>query len=133
MVCLKLQEPNSRHFVQEQSQNSILYNITISVWSQAYHCLFSTPVASPFQYLPVCLVTCAPPSLPHKVGGLQVKGQTFAEATHQPGITFIAAKFDGILGMAWPSISVDQVQPVFQNMITEGLVQRSIFAFWLDR
>ena len=68
-----------------------------------------------------------------KVAGLTVKGQTFAEATHQPGITFIAAKFDGILGMAWPSISVDKVEPVFQKMVDEGVVKSAIFAFWLDR
>ena len=68
-----------------------------------------------------------------KVAGLTVKGQTFAEATHQPGITFIAAKFDGILGMAWPSISVDKVEPVFQKMVDEGVVKLAIFAFWLDR
>jgi cathepsin D len=67
------------------------------------------------------------------VAGLTVKGQTFAEATHQPGITFIAAKFDGILGMAWPSISVDKVEPVFQKMVDEGVVKSAIFAFWLDR
>ena len=65
--------------------------------------------------------------------GLEVKGQTFAEATHQPGITFIAAKFDGILGMAWPSIAVDQVEPVFQKMVDEGVVSTAVFAFWLDR
>ena len=35
--------------------------------------------------------------------------------------------------MAWPSISVDQVEPVFQNMIDQKIVQSSIFAFWLDR
>ena len=62
-----------------------------------------------------------------------MKGQTFAEATHQPGITFIAAKFDGILGMAWGSISVDKVEPVFQKMVDEGVVKSPIFAFWLDR
>jgi phytepsin len=66
------------------------------------------------------------------IGGITVKQQTFAEITGEPGIAFIAAGFDGILGLAFDSISVDHVTPVWNNLLTQiGL--DPIFAFWLNR
>ena len=62
-----------------------------------------------------------------------MKNQTFGEATEQPGETFVDAKFDGILGMAYSSIAEDRVTPVFYNMISQHLVNEPIFAFYLDR
>lgn len=62
-----------------------------------------------------------------------MKDQTFGEAVHQPGLTFLAAKFDGILGMGFTSIAVKGVTPVFFNMMQQGLVSQSLFAFYLDR
>lgn len=59
--------------------------------------------------------------------------QVFGEATKQPGITFIAAKFDGILGMAYPRISVNNVLPVFDNLMQQKLVDKNIFSFYLNR
>ncbi|CAG0897288.1 unnamed protein product [Darwinula stevensoni] len=67
------------------------------------------------------------------IGGLVVQGQAFAEATNQPNSSFAAARFDGILGMGYKAISVDLIPTVFENMVQQGLVQRPVFSFYLNR
>ncbi|CAL5411909.1 unnamed protein product [Camellia sinensis] len=67
-----------------------------------------------------------------KVGDFVVKDQEFIEATREPGITFLAAKFDGILGLGFREISVGDAVPVWYNMVEQGLVKEEVFSFWLN-
>ncbi|KAK8630216.1 hypothetical protein V6N13_079019 [Hibiscus sabdariffa] len=67
------------------------------------------------------------------VGDLVVKNQEFIEATREPSITFLVAKFDGILGLGFKEISVGNAVPVWYNMVNQGLVKEPVFSFWLNR
>ncbi|XP_019187598.1 PREDICTED: cyprosin-like [Ipomoea nil] len=68
-----------------------------------------------------------------QLGDLLVKDQVFIETTSEPSLTFIIAKFDGILGLGFQEISVENVVPVWYNMVEQGLVDEPVFSFWLNR
>lgn len=68
------------------------------------------------------------------VGALTVKDQQFAEITDVSGLgaAFKVGKFDGIMGLAFDTISVNHIPPVFANMVAQGLVDEPVFAFYLS-
>ncbi|KAJ7946317.1 aspartic proteinase-like [Quillaja saponaria] len=68
-----------------------------------------------------------------KFGDIVVKNQEFIEATSEPGVTFLMAKFDGLLGLGFQEISVGKAIPVWYNMIEQGLIKELVFSFWLNR
>ncbi|XP_068614856.1 pepsin A-like [Brachionichthys hirsutus] len=65
------------------------------------------------------------------VGGLAVKNQIFGLS--QTEATFMQyMEADGILGLAYPRLSASGATPVFDNLMTEGLVNQNIFSVYLS-
>ncbi|XP_060089280.1 embryonic pepsinogen-like [Heteronotia binoei] len=67
------------------------------------------------------------------VSSLTDAHQMFALSTNEPGFIFVYSKFDGILGLGYPSYAVGGATPVFDNMMSEGLVQQDLFSVYLSR
>lgn len=66
-----------------------------------------------------------------QVGGISVAKQVFGLSESEASfMTYMQA--DGILGLAFQSIASDNVVPVFNNMITQGLVSEPIFSVYLS-
>ncbi|XP_037960882.1 lysosomal aspartic protease-like [Teleopsis dalmanni] len=66
------------------------------------------------------------------VGDMAIKSQTFTEAMNEAS-SFQNSNFDGIFGMAYQSLAVDNIVPPFYNMWSQKLVDDDVFSFYLSR
>jgi hypothetical protein len=67
------------------------------------------------------------------VGDITVKYQLMAEINNTKGLglAYKLGKFDGILGLAFPTISVNKMPTVFENMVAQKLVDQQVVSFYL--
>ncbi|XP_076853552.1 gastricsin-like [Brachyhypopomus gauderio] len=66
------------------------------------------------------------------LSGISVSGQEIGLSTNEPGQNFVVAQFDGILGLAYPSLSSGSQMPLFDNMMQQELLQQDLFAVYLS-
>ncbi|NWX12867.1 PEPA protein, partial [Aegotheles bennettii] len=66
------------------------------------------------------------------VANIEVLNQIFGLAETEPGDYFYYAPFDGILGLAFPSIASSGATPVFDNMMQQHLVSQDLFSVFLS-
>ncbi|KAG5587907.1 hypothetical protein H5410_048341 [Solanum commersonii] len=68
-----------------------------------------------------------------KIGNAVIKQQVFTEVTKEGYFTFLRARFDGVLGLGFQGADSRNVTPVWNNMVLQKIVSKSIFSFWLNR
>ncbi|XP_077401496.1 nothepsin [Vanacampus margaritifer] len=68
-----------------------------------------------------------------KVGQVSVPNQEFGESVYEPGSTFVVARFDGVLGMAYPPLAGILGNPVFDSMMAQNSLDQPVFSFYLSR
>ncbi|XP_038675275.1 pepsin A-3-like [Scyliorhinus canicula] len=68
-----------------------------------------------------------------RVGNIDITHQEFGLSITEPGNFLYYAKFDGILGLGYPNYAVSGATTVFDNMMSENLVERPLFSFYLTR
>nr|P81498.2 RecName: Full=Gastricsin; AltName: Full=Pepsinogen C-1; Flags: Precursor [Suncus murinus]BAB11753.1 pepsinogen C [Suncus murinus] len=66
------------------------------------------------------------------VQNIKVPHQEFGLSQNEPGTNFIYAQFDGIMGMAYPSLAMGGATTALQGMLQEGALTSPVFSFYLS-
>ncbi|XP_015684780.1 gastricsin-like, partial [Protobothrops mucrosquamatus] len=67
------------------------------------------------------------------IQGIPITNQEFGLSETEPGTAFLYSQFDGILGLAYPSLSAGGATTVMQGMIQENLIGAPVFSFYLSQ
>jgi len=67
------------------------------------------------------------------VGGFKVKQQTFSLIQKEEGKIFDELNFEGILGLAFPSMSANKVPPLFDQVMNQKLLGENSFSFYFTK
>uniref|UniRef100_A0A673A705 Renin n=1 Tax=Sphaeramia orbicularis TaxID=375764 RepID=A0A673A705_9TELE len=66
------------------------------------------------------------------IGNLTILNQKFGESVYEPGSVFVLTKFDGVLGLAYPSLGQIPGNPFFDNLMVQKKVDEAVFSFYLN-
>ncbi|XP_043572469.1 pepsin A-like [Chiloscyllium plagiosum] len=68
-----------------------------------------------------------------RISNINIRNQEFGLSTSEPGGFFSYVKFDGILGMGYPSLAASGATTVFENLMSQHLVDEPLFSVYLTR
>jgi len=64
------------------------------------------------------------------LGPVRVHDQCFGQIRRSTGSVFVTGKFDGILGLSFPSLSAHTYTPVFDSIMQQKLLSHNMFSFY---
>ncbi|XP_038675281.1 pepsin A-like [Scyliorhinus canicula] len=67
------------------------------------------------------------------ISNMMIRDQEFGLATSEPGGFYSYMTFDGILGLAYPSLASGRATTVFHNMVAQNLLDQPLFSVYLTR
>ncbi|NWY58965.1 PEPC protein, partial [Chionis minor] len=68
-----------------------------------------------------------------RIQNIAVEKQEFGLSKNEPTQPFYYAEFDGILGMAYPSLAVGGIPMALQGMLQQNQLAQPIFSFYFSR
>ncbi|XP_075377714.1 pepsin B-like [Mycteria americana] len=68
-----------------------------------------------------------------RIQNITVTNQEFGLSTNEPTEPFYYAEFDGILGMAYPSLAVGGTPTALQGMLQQNQLTQPVFSFYFSR
>ncbi|NXI46476.1 PEPC protein, partial [Galbula dea] len=68
-----------------------------------------------------------------RIQSITVTNQEFGLSEDEPTQPFYFAEFDGILGMAYPSLAAGGMPTALQGMLQQNQLSQSIFSFYFSR
>lgn len=63
---------------------------------------------------------------------MRISDQIFGQAYHEPGMTFVYAEFDGILGLGFNKISASGGRSILCKLVANNLISKRVFSFHLN-
>lgn len=67
------------------------------------------------------------------MGSVTMPDQMFGESVYEPGFSFVLSKFDGVLGLSYPTLAEEVGMPVFDNMMSQNKLDKPMFSFYLSK
>ena len=67
------------------------------------------------------------------IAGAKLTGVTFGETVKETGLAIFFGKFDGVLGLGFPSSAAAGVKPIFNEMIDQKVIMEQVFSIYLQK